>query len=180
MRTDVATWTLSSPQTSAEDPFFGPGLRLPAEPLSKHGAAGGAARQRAGGTRRGDGGEHGGPRTTRYLMVRCRTLEEPWVGDEELLLLRSSSDRSRPLPLSEPGLPFSVLSMSYLEAHGDTGTGETWHPDTGRHPPGVPRAGDVGDALLNPSHGASLAPSRPRWGRAAPRTPTALLSPWGG
>lgn len=94
-----------------------------------------------------------------YLTVRCRTLEEPWVGDEELLLLRSSSDRSRPLPLSEPGLPFSALSMSYLVTHGDTGMGETWHPDMGKQPSGVPRAGGVGDAVFNPSHGASLAPS---------------------
>lgn len=56
-----------------------------------------------------------------YLTVRCRTLEMPCVGDEELLLLRSSTDRSRGLPFSEPGLPFSVLSMSYLVAHGGQG-----------------------------------------------------------
>lgn len=53
------------------------------------------------------------------------------MGGEELLLFRSSSDRSRTLPLSEPGLPFSELSMSYLVAHGDTGTSEVWHPNRG-------------------------------------------------
>lgn len=61
-------------------------------------------------------------------------MEEPWVGDEEVLLFRSSSDRS--LPLSEPGL-CSVLSMSYLVARGDMGTGETWRPNTGRCPSGM-------------------------------------------
>lgn len=75
-----------------------------------------------------------GDGTTRYLTVRGRILEEPWGGDEEVLLFRSSSDRS--LPLSEPGLLFSALSMSYLVARGDTGTGETWHPNMGRCPSG--------------------------------------------
>lgn len=61
-------------------------------------------------------------------------MEKPCVGDEEVLLFRSSSERS--LPLSEPGL-FSELSMSYLVARGDMGTGEMWHPNTGTCPPGM-------------------------------------------
>lgn len=105
-------------------------ISLPSPSLSRHSTAWqgqGAARQS--GVRRWG--------ATCYLTVRCRTLEMPCVGDEELLLLRSSTDRSRALPFSEPGLPFSVLSMSYLVAHVGTGTdgqGETSMPaDTWGH-----------------------------------------------
>lgn len=120
-RGDVAS---CPPRTSAGDPSLGPGLRLPAEPLSERGAAGGCSEAESGGRRRGH---------ARYLTVRCRTLEEPWVGDEEVLLFRSSSDG--PLPLSEPGLPFSALSLSYLVARGDTASGEMWHPLAGTGSP---------------------------------------------
>jgi len=51
---------LCSPPNQRRGPhFFGAGLRLPAEPLSQHGAAGGAARRRAGDRARGRGGRGG-------------------------------------------------------------------------------------------------------------------------
>lgn len=41
-------WLCPHPPTSNGHPFLGPGLRLPAKPLSKRGAAGGAARRERG------------------------------------------------------------------------------------------------------------------------------------
>lgn len=81
-RGDVAS---SPPRTSAGDPSLGPGLRLPAEPLSERGAArpGGAARQRAGGRGAGPralpdgevphfGGALGGGRGGAFVQVLQR------------------------------------------------------------------------------------------------------------
>lgn len=93
-RAHTGTW-LCPPQTSNGDPFLGPGLRLLAEPLSEYGAAGGAARRRAGGghgTRtRGDswgedhalpdgevphfGGALGGGRGVAFAQVLQRPLQ---------------------------------------------------------------------------------------------------------
>lgn len=103
------------------------------------------------------------------------------MGDEEVLLFRSSSDG--PLPLSEPGLPFSALSLSYLVAHGDTGTGEMWHPLTGTGSPLVSLGlGVLGMFCSTPVEcpiSAMVGGGHPRGPRSPPRPRGGGWRPWG-
>lgn len=151
--TDVAlcVCVCVSPKTSTGDPFLGPGLRLPTEPLSEHGAAGGAARQRAGGHGAGTGGggtTHGGTRDRALPDGEVPHFGGALGGGRGGAFVQVLQ---RPLQaLAFVGARAAILSALHVVPGGPRGRGEMWHPDTGSHPPppGVPRAGDVGREML--------------------------------
>lgn len=155
-----------SPKTSTGDPFLGPGLRLPTEPLSEHGAAGGAARQRAGGHGAGTGGggtTHGGTRDRALPDGEVPHFGGALGGGRGGAFVQVLQ---RPLQaLALVGARAAVLGALHVIPGGPRGRGEMWHPDTGSHPPlRGPQGwghgqGGVGDALLHPIHGTPLAPS---------------------